>query len=249
VLVHGALGDFRQWAPIAEALAPRFRVTAISRRHHWPGEMPSIDTPYTYDGHSADLQALLREFGAPVHLVGHSYGAGVALLAAIREPALVRRLVLIEPAFGSLLESTSPELATEVATRSAMLESTQRLARAGDHTTAARELINWLQESDAGFDNLPEGARNGLLENAATVGPTFAVAAPTVTCADLEGFAAPALVLHGARSRLYFRRVAERAAACLLRGTLASIPGCGHMSIVENPGAVAAQLDGFLVQN
>ena len=34
VLVHGALGDQRQWEPIAAALAPRFRTHAVSRRHH-----------------------------------------------------------------------------------------------------------------------------------------------------------------------------------------------------------------------
>ena len=252
VLVHGALGDYRQWAPIGDVLSPRFRVTAISRRHHWPAAMPPIDTSYTYGGHSADLRALLGTFGAPVHLVGHSYGAGVALLAAIEAPARVRSLTLIEPAFGSLLDTTAPtapELTTEVATRTTMLESVQQLVRKGNHAAAARALIDWLQDSDRGFDSLSAPVRDGLLANAPTVGPTFAVAAPRVTCEDLRSCTEPALVLYGVRTRLYFRLVAERAAACLPRAELASVPGCGHMSIVENPAAVAALIEGFLVQN
>jgi pimeloyl-ACP methyl ester carboxylesterase len=36
-------------------------------------------------------------FGEPVHVVGHSYGAIVAALAAARKPEMVRSLTLIEP--------------------------------------------------------------------------------------------------------------------------------------------------------
>jgi len=105
--------------------------------------------------------------------------------------------------------------------------------------------IDWLQNSPEGFDSLRQDVRDGLLANAATVGPTFAVPAPRVACAQLRGFRAPSLVLYGDATRLFFRRVAERAAACLPGATLRSVPGCGHMSIVENPPAVAALLRDF----
>lgn len=45
--------------------------------------------------HDADLVAeLLTE---PTHLVGHSYGGGVALRAAVKRPEMVRSLTLMEP--------------------------------------------------------------------------------------------------------------------------------------------------------
>ena len=211
--------------------------------------MPPIGTAYTYEGHRDDLLAFLRGFDSPMHLVGHSYGAGVALLAALAEPALARSVAVIEPSFGSLLDGSAPDLAPETASRRTLLETTQRLAAAGDHEGSARALIDWLQDSPAGFDSLAEPVRRGLLENAATVGPTFAVPAPLVTCDQLREFARPVLVLHGSGTRLFFRRVAERAAACLPSAQIGAIPACGHMSIVENPAAVAGALAAFLGHN
>ena len=47
--------------------------------------------------------ALLETLGGPAHLVGHSYGAYVALLVARSVPSQVRSLALYEPvAFGVL---------------------------------------------------------------------------------------------------------------------------------------------------
>lgn len=249
VLVHGALGDYRQWTDIGHGLAERFRVTAISRRYHWPNPAPPSGAGYTYEAQRDDLLAFLATFARPVHLVGHSYGAGIVLLAALAEPPRARSLVLIEPSFGSLLDVNDAALQPELASRKALLDTTQRLSGAGDDEAASIALIDWLQESDRGFDSLAEPVRAGLLANAATVGPTFAVAAPPVTCEALGALGVPALLLHGARTRLFFRRVAERAAACLPQARLAEIPDCGHMSIVENPAAVASRIRDFIVQN
>ena len=60
VLVHGSLGDYRQWSAIGEQLEPNYRVIAVSRRYHWPNPPPHSDINYTYDAHSADLQLLLH---------------------------------------------------------------------------------------------------------------------------------------------------------------------------------------------
>src|SRR5688500_6201071 len=103
VLVHGALGDHRQWEPIAAALSPRLGTHAISRRHPRPGPMAAASDRYTYELHRDDVLALIDTLPGAVHLVGHSYGAGVVLLTALRAPERVKSLTLIEPALGSLL--------------------------------------------------------------------------------------------------------------------------------------------------
>ena len=61
------------------------------------------------DPHVEDLVALLDKLGTGrAHLVGHSWGGFIALLTAIRQPELVRRLVLMEPPIVSLFVSTPP---------------------------------------------------------------------------------------------------------------------------------------------
>ena len=222
VLVHGALGDYRQWTPIAARLAVAYRVAAISRRHHWPSPPPPLDTPYTYERQCDDLLDYLRNGDAPVHLVGHSYGAGIVLLAALQAPALMRTLTLIEPPFGSLLPTAAPGLDEEIASRKAMLTEVQSLAGARDDEGAARTLIDWLQGGPGGFDRLPVNTRRGLIENAGTVGPTFGSPAPEVPADRLRELGVPTRVLTGDRTRPYFRAIAKTVATYVPAAVAAS---------------------------
>jgi 3-oxoadipate enol-lactonase len=96
VLLH-ALGEASSdWATVAAALAPAWRVYAPDLRGHgesdWPGS-------YTIDQLTADLAAFIDALGLDrVTLVGHSIGGPPAYLYAARYPGRVARLVLEEPA-------------------------------------------------------------------------------------------------------------------------------------------------------
>jgi esterase len=246
VFVHGSLGDYRQWTAIGDRLSTRYRVAAISRRYHWPNTAPAPDAPYTYEGHRDDLLGYLRATGGPTHLVGHSYGAGIVLLAALREPDLISRLILIEPPFGSLLPPDTDGLEAEMADRMAMLESLQDLARAEKHDDASRLLTDWIQGRPGGFATLPQDVQDTLLQNAATVGPTFSAPPPHVGCDTLRAVEVPTLVLNGERTRPFYRVVGERAAACIPGARRAWIPQAAHMTIVERPDETAALIMEFL---
>jgi pimeloyl-ACP methyl ester carboxylesterase len=249
VLVHGSLGDYRQWTPIAARLQAQRRVISISRRYHWPNPAPSMDTPYTYEGHVADLVDYLRTIDHPVELAGHSYGAGIVLLAALSEPALVTRLILVEPPFGSLLPADGAGLEDEMADRRSMIASLQKLAGERQDDEASRMLIDWTQGGPGGFGKLPADAQAALLQNAATVGPTFSAAPPHVDCAALAALPTPTLVLNGEWTRPFYRVVGERAAACIPHARRAIIPRAGHMTIVERPDETAKLMLEFLEED
>ena len=248
VLVHGALGDRRQWDPIAAALATDFRTHAVSRRHHWPGPMPAAGERYTYELHRDDVLALMDRLTGPVHLVGHSYGAGVVLLAALQAPERVRSLTLIEPAFGSLLPEAGAGLAEEKTTRAAALSQVRALVDADRHVEAAELFIDWVQGGAGGFASLPESVRRGLHENAPTLGPTIAGSQPDVSPASLSSLHVPALVVNGAQTRGYYRLIGEVSASGIPGARLARLPGCGHMAIVEAPSETATLLQDFLTR-
>jgi pimeloyl-ACP methyl ester carboxylesterase len=248
ILVHGALGDYRQWLSISERLEPQYRVLAVSRRYHWPNPSPSPDALYSYESHRDDLLELLRSFADPVHLVGHSYGAGVALLAALGEPARVRSLTLIEPAIASVVSAAAPGFEPEVVSRAAMVAAVQAFVRARQDERGAEALFDWLQGGEAGFKKLPEPVKEGLLANAATVGPTFSSPAPHVTCDQLRSLGVPTLVANGALTRVWYRLVGEAIGDCTAGAQVAEIPGGRHMVIVENPAATAALLLSFLLR-
>src|SRR5882757_9158901 len=79
ILINGLLGDYRSWRQQIEVLRATYRVLALSQRYYWPNKWPDDGTGFGVATHVADLAALLSKLGLPpVHLIGHSYGGGVA---------------------------------------------------------------------------------------------------------------------------------------------------------------------------
>ncbi len=95
VLLHGLSSSCRIWDLTAPLLARQFRVVAVDQRGHGLTDRP--DSDYTFTEVRGDLDALLLLLGfeMPV-LVGHSWGAGVALESAADQPGRVGGLVLVD---------------------------------------------------------------------------------------------------------------------------------------------------------
>jgi pimeloyl-ACP methyl ester carboxylesterase len=248
VLIHGALGDYREWEPIGVVLSSRYRVIAVSRRFHWPNPPPTAHVLYGFEEQSKDLNALLDSLHRPVHLVGHSYGAGVALLTTLHHPELVRSLTLIEPPFGSVVPPSTIGFAPELASRDSMVAALRVHVQAGAVERAAEGLIDWVEGEPGGFRRLPQATQDEFLTNAATAGPTYAVPAPPVTCAQLRRLRLPVLVLRGEQTRPWYRLIAEATANCIGGAETAVIPAARHMTIVENPRGTASLVLSFIMR-
>jgi pimeloyl-ACP methyl ester carboxylesterase len=96
ILVHGGLDHARSWDWVALALRDDFHVYALDLRGHgnsaWaPGAL------YSVAEHLLDLSALAGVIaGFPIHIIGHSLGAVVALLYSGVYPDRVKKIVAIE---------------------------------------------------------------------------------------------------------------------------------------------------------
>jgi pimeloyl-ACP methyl ester carboxylesterase len=100
VLIHGSDGVALDWpvSPLWEALAPHARLIAPDRPGH--GHTPARPgSPVTVALNVRRLTQLLDALAlpGPVTLLGHSYGAAVALAFAAAHPQRVRALILVSP--------------------------------------------------------------------------------------------------------------------------------------------------------
>jgi pimeloyl-ACP methyl ester carboxylesterase len=104
VMLHGISGNLAVWhLRMVPLLQDHFRVTTYDLRGHGNSSMPP--SGYSTRHMAADLCALLDELGIPdVDIVGHSYGADIALHFALLHPTRVRKLALIEPGIPALMQ-------------------------------------------------------------------------------------------------------------------------------------------------
>ena len=114
VLVHGLASTCHIWDLVAPILSKKFRVVALDQRGH--GESDKPDHGYDFATVADDLQGLIEELGmnSPL-LVGHSWGADVALELAVRHPSTPKGLCFVDG--GTIEVSANPEMTLEVARR------------------------------------------------------------------------------------------------------------------------------------
>ncbi len=103
VLIHGLTGDLSIWflSRTITVLAETHRVTAYDLRGHGYTDAPTEG--YTSFDHAQDLLSLLDVLDiAQARLVGHSFGAVIAMHAAVIAPRRVDALVLSDPYYPAL---------------------------------------------------------------------------------------------------------------------------------------------------
>jgi pimeloyl-ACP methyl ester carboxylesterase len=102
VMVHGITGNLAVWhLHIVPALADRLRLTTYDLRGHGLSDTPP--TGYSLDHMADDLLGLLDALALhrPV-IVGHSYGADIALYLAANHPDRVAQVIAIEAALPAM---------------------------------------------------------------------------------------------------------------------------------------------------
>lgn len=108
VCLHSNASNSGQWRGLMEALAPKFHVLAADS--YGAGKSPPWPTDRTIwlRDEVALLEPVFARAGDPFALVGHSYGAAIALIAAITQPHRVRALALYEPTLFAVVDAESP---------------------------------------------------------------------------------------------------------------------------------------------
>ncbi len=236
VLVHGSLGDFRVWAGQIPDFAKRHRVFAISLRHYFPERWDGRDGSFSIHQHADDVCGFVDAMQLDkVHLLGHSRGGTVALVAAARQPWKIRSLILADSSGAPSLLPDTPEGRATAREREVLFEALRRNLKSGDTERAAREFADALGGPGTWAKRTPEQKQIALDNMATALDPQDD---PGLRVEDIAGFQFPVCLVCGERSPKRFRDMADAMRQCNSRIPEPQIiPNAAHAMHRENPTA------------
>lgn len=241
VLVIGAALTVDELSPVSRLLAEGGGLRLIDyHRRGYAGSAPLL-APRSVDDEAADAAALIAALDAgPVHVVGASYAAAIALALAASSPELVRRVAVLEPPpYGT------PGTAAMRRSSRAMLTTYEQ-----EGTTAALEQMMTLLVGPGWREADPAELGATVAEIERDAGTFFG--------SDLRGLLGwhpsdrwlraietPVLWLGGDRSAPWFGEMRARLSGLLPHYSELTVEGAGHLLAVTHPDAVAAALRAF----
>jgi pimeloyl-ACP methyl ester carboxylesterase len=261
VFVHGSASDLRTWSNQVGPFSDRFRTIVYSRRYHVPNDPIPADAPDDIQTHVDDLAGLIRLRNAgPAHIVGHSWGALVSLLAAGQAPELVRSLVLIEPPAISMHVSVPPKASQLIR----LLFSAPRLALAivtfGARAVGPSEKAFRLGQDKLAVEKFGRGVLGDRYFEALSAeryaqvwdnrGPDRALALhhgfPDLSGETFSNVRCPVLLIAGADSPPLFKLLNESLLKRLADARLRVIGNASHMVHEDAPEALNTAIEAFL---
>jgi 3-oxoadipate enol-lactonase len=232
VLLHALGLDWRMWEPVMVPLAATRRVFAYDIRGH--GAAAGSPSPFTMDATAADLLAILDELGLErPHVVGLSYGGGIAQTAALHHPERFDSLALLA--------------ATDYP-----FDTFEARARSGEVDGMAAQVIpsltRWFTpEALASNGWGVRYAREQVLRgNPVDWAAAWRAFAGLNVQGRLTNFPAPVLVLAGERDTSTTPQIMTDIAKHIPGSTYHELPGAPHMQTLERPELVTEALDRFL---
>ncbi len=236
VLVHGYTGSKENWYRLADALGRGYRLV-IPDLPGWGDSERKPGADYGYAAQAGNLAAFIDKVaGGPVVLVGHSMGGGVAAVTAARYPDDVSRVGLLDASgvrfkdnqFGiDVLAGKNPFGVTDDASLKAYLDI--------------------LFNDDTGRPWIPWPASQALIAKRRADGAFEQSVLDKIGRGDerflpydlAAGIRQPTLLLWCRQDRVIDASALDLYATRIPQAQKVLLDGCGHMSLMQQPEAVA----------
>lgn len=238
--IHCTIAHSGAWRGLSRALDDVARFTAFDMLSH--GRSSDWDRQGDYqDRNVAAAETLLRP---GMDLVGHSFGATVALRLAVAHPEMVRSLTLFEPVFFAVAQQDAPHLVAAHDRAAAPVFE----ALAQDDAALAARLFNrmWSTDDSPRWPALTEPTRAAMIRAI----PVIPACSPALYD-DLAGLLAPgvldrvtmpALLVRGSLTHPVIGAINDGLARRLPDTRNVVIEGAGHMVPISHPEEVAAHM-------
>lgn len=248
VLLHCSLAHGGAWKGVMKLLSPDFKLYAPDL----PGQGQSQDWDQKIlfqDQSVIATVGLLNEIGEPCHLIGHSFGATVAMRIALEFPELVKSLILFEPVFFGCLQDAKNPMYEEWSVREKPYTD---LVERGDFEGASKAFME-LWGTGAKWENLPSSQRSYIKDRihliAASSRSIITPGKNRMRLSDYEKVAKPVYLLEGENSPPVISEV-QKTLEHTFPNALSNIIGnSGHMAPITHPKEFSDEVRRFLTLN
>jgi pimeloyl-ACP methyl ester carboxylesterase len=243
--IHSFASSSAQYQELSGRLSPRFRVLTADLYGHGSNPPWPLGKRFTLANEAAPFEALLPA-GGTTHLVGHSYGAAVALRIARAEGQRIGSMVMYEPAIWGILSHLLPD---EPATREikAVRDETIRLIDLGQIEAATERFIDYWAGRGT-WAASPEHRQRKLVASVLSLPAAWhATFDEQWPAGALRSLHTPCLLLTGKCSTVAARRAVGLLRDMLPAAKVIEFDGMGHLGPVTHPAVVDAAIEDFLI--
>ena len=235
IALHCSGAGASQWRCLGEALGHSYQL--MTPEHYgcessgsWTGEHE-----FTLADEAARSIALIDEHEDKVHLVGHSYGGGVALKVALSRPDKIATMTLYEPSAFHLLRQMGEAGAKAFAEISAVGRRFDQCVINGDYHAGVADFVEYWSNVGS-WKAMRPAAQNALMRWAPKGPLDFHALFQEPTPAEAYGVLKfPVLIMRGEHAPLPTRVISERLLELLPRCRLKIIACAGHMGPLTHP--------------
>ena len=239
VALHGSGLTGRQWSAVSDRLREHATIYTphlfgATAAHPWHGK-----TEFSLAAEALPVIELISAAGAPVHLVGHSYGAALALHIAAACPGRVASLALYEPAAFHVLKSVHPGAAAALCEIRGLADAMERFLLTGAWQAAARMFVDYWN-GEGTFDAAGPDIQATQMAYAPKACLDFrALVDEDTPLFHYRRLGMPVLLVNGEFTRQPARQVIARLAAAIPHARRVEIAGAGHMGPLTHRAEVA----------
>jgi pimeloyl-ACP methyl ester carboxylesterase len=228
-----------------DRLAPNFHVLApdlygAGKSPQWPS-----DRVIRLSDETALIEPVLERAGSPLALVGHSYGAAVALIAALQNSGRTGALALYEPTLFSLLDQEAPPPNDADGIRDAVADAAIALDTGNQDLAAQRFIDYWMGMGS--WATTPNAHKPTIAASVIDVRRwSHALFTEPVPLLAFRSLNVPVLFMVGKQSTRSAHGVARLLVKTLPQVELVEFEEAGHMGPVTHAGQVNDVITRFL---